>query len=215
MVRWKPLLPLGLCLCLGAWTALPAGLEAAPRPGTGAAAVANMPGAPLAVLQTAEDPAPVEEATPPVGGWIGTRGVTPGIDRCENLPAKQRPLCSLLGDQPAGWRLPQAGVEGDVADQFDIGPLGDDSGGLIGANLPICTYADDVSNTESLDRSSIAYNPNASQYLVVWHAVSRATNYDIFGRFVSASGSVAGTIFAINQDAGLQIAPSVAYDSSA
>jgi PKD repeat protein len=87
--------------------------------------------------------------------------------------------------------------------------------GLVGSNLPICTYRDDVSNTESLEKSSIAYNSNAQQYLVAWHALSRTTDFDVFGRITSVAGATSGAIFVITQDAGMQVAASVAYDYTA
>jgi len=195
-------LSLGLGIALGAWVALPTDVAAVPE---GRASAAG---------QIAEEPTVAEQTAPGGSAWVTSQGVFPAVDRCAGFPAEEQPICSLLGRRPlAGLVRPGDALRG-AAEDAGVSALGDESG-LIGANLPICTYADDVSRTESLDLSNIAYNPNLGQYLVVWHAVSRATNYDVFGRFVTAAGANAGPIFAINQDAGLQIAPNVAFEPSA
>jgi len=120
--------------------------------------------------------------------------------------------CDLAGSRlPRGVRSP--GV-----------PMGDPPGGpspeeapvtLAGANFPICNVPTDVSRTEALDRSSVAYNPQSGEYFVVWHATTRASSNNIYGRFVSAAASPLGAPFAIAETAGIELAPSVAYDATA
>lgn len=200
-----------LCMSLFAPTAG----AAAPLAATGASS------SPVAFVAPGIESSPVRDLVSenPSGfvasSWgVGT-GMRLGADRCQDLPPEQRPLCSLLGDFPAARRPLHGGLGSGAVDEMGVSALADDAGGLIGGNFPISNYPDDVSNTESLDKSNIAYNPNSGQYLVVWHAVASATNYDIFGRFVSAAGSPSGSVFAINQDPGLQLAPSVAFDASA
>ncbi len=86
---------------------------------------------------------------------------------------------------------------------------------LIGSNFAIADYRDSVSRLESLNNPSVAYNPQRSEYLVVWQGYDRVTGVNIYGQRLSASGSPAGEAFAISEAAGAQLVPSVAYDSSA
>lgn len=86
--------------------------------------------------------------------------------------------------------------------------------GLVGNNLPISTFPDEVSPHEQLEQSSLAFNSGSQQFLVAWHAESRSTGLDIYGRITSASGVGSGAIFPISTAAGLQVSPSVAYEST-
>lgn len=87
--------------------------------------------------------------------------------------------------------------------------------GLVGSNLAIASYADDVSRSEALGWSSIGNNYHDQQFMVTWQARSRTTDIDVFGRVASKTGTTQGAIFAVSQDAGVQVAPSVVYDYSA
>lgn len=86
--------------------------------------------------------------------------------------------------------------------------------GLVGGNLPISTFQDDVSPHELLEQSSIAFNSSSQQYMVAWQAQSRITGLDIFGRITAASGVGVAALFPISTAAGLQVSPSVAYEST-
>ena len=86
--------------------------------------------------------------------------------------------------------------------------------GLVGSNLAISSYPDDVSSTEALGWSSIGHNYHDQQFMVAWQARSRTTDIDIFGRVAAKTGGTQGAIFAVSQDAGVQVAPSAVYDYS-
>ena len=86
--------------------------------------------------------------------------------------------------------------------------------GLVGSNLAISSYPDDVSSTEALGWSSIGHNYHDQQFMVAWQARSRTTDIDIFGRVAAKTGATQGAIFAVSQDAGVQVAPSAVYDYS-
>ncbi len=60
---------------------------------------------------------------------------------------------------------------------------------------------------------SVAYNSKVDAYLVVWHD-TRMGNYDIYGRWVKADGSLSGENFPISSTAEDQQYPVVAYNSS-
>ena len=170
-------------------------------------------------------------------GVPGATGATEPVGAPEDAPAAttggarvvlERSVESLETTQPtaspvelwmekfdlAGRRLPR-GVR-------SLGvPMSDPAGGAlsaegpVGENFPISNVPTDVSSTESLDRSSVAYNPQRGEYFVVWHATTRAARNNIYGRFVSAAGSPLGALFAIAETAGIELAPSVAYDADA
>lgn len=151
------------------------------------------------------------------GAGHAPSGGNDGLQRLVN-PLARSPQPGALREQwldrIAGgrWRRQPAHVEADLLDE--------DSGdyralGLTGSNLPIATFQDDVSNTEALGWSAIGHNYHDQQYLVAWQARSRSTDIDIFGRVTTHVGATQGSIFAISQEAGVQVAPSVAYDSSA
>jgi hypothetical protein len=61
--------------------------------------------------------------------------------------------------------------------------------------------------------SSVAYNSQWQEYLVVWHA-STATNRYIYGQFVSRNGALIGSRFMISPPVGNNMYPDVAYDSN-
>lgn len=104
-------------------------------------------------------------------------------------------------------------ADGSVPDAVeawrDTSPLG-----LIGSTFPISAFQDDVSPHELLEQSSLAFNPSSQQYMVVWQAQSRTSGLDIYGRITAASGVGAASLFPISTAAGLQVSPSVAYEST-
>ena len=59
--------------------------------------------------------------------------------------------------------------------------------------------------------SSVAYNSQWEEYLVVWHA-STATNHYIYGQFVSKNGAFFGSRFLISPPVGHSLYPDVAYN---
>ena len=59
--------------------------------------------------------------------------------------------------------------------------------------------------------SSVAYNSQWQEYLVVWHA-STATNRYIYGQFVSRNGALIGSRFMISPPVGNNMYPDVAYN---
>jgi hypothetical protein len=131
-----------------------------------------------------------------------------------DLPAEaERPATSWA----ARWATGAVGgalLEGGEQ-PFDAAPPENAAGSLAGSNFPICNVSVDVSSTETLDRSSVAYNPQRGEYLVVWHATTRASSTNVYGRFVSAAGTALGSPFAIAETSGMELAPSVAFDGTA
>ena len=59
--------------------------------------------------------------------------------------------------------------------------------------------------------SSVAYNSQWQEYLVVWHA-STATNKYIYGQFLTATGALIGSRFMISPPVGRNLYPDVAYN---
>ncbi|MFB0518344.1 MAG: hypothetical protein ACETWC_03570, partial [Acidobacteriota bacterium] len=80
-------------------------------------------------------------------------------------------------------------------------------GTLSGTNFPI------VSALNYQRAPSVAYNSKVDTYLVVWHD-TRMGNYDIYGRWVKADGSLSGENFPISSAAEDQQYPVVAYNST-
>ena len=106
--------------------------------------------------------------------------------------------------------IDQLALEGDpLADTLET----DEAASLTGDNFPIANFQDAVSNTESLDNASAAFNPRRAEYLIVWQAWVRDTNYDIYGRRLAADGAPIGVTFLICAAPRGQVAPTVAYDS--
>lgn len=187
------LLPV-LALALAAWLVGPATLAAA------------LPGNEELPPASADD-----VGSGAADNWSTAMGPLPPEGHCEDLPARERALCHMLGGWPIAAETSGDGAAGEPSEEL----LAGDGDGLIGTNFAISAYADSVSNTESLDKSSMAYNPARNESLVVWHAMTRETSQDIYGRFISASGVPTGAIFPINTDAGIQIGASVAFDAAA
>lgn len=63
------------------------------------------------------------------------------------------------------------------------------------------------------DDPAVAFDANSSQYLVVW-TESVGGNVDIYGQLVSATGVNVGSVIRFTTDAGDQVSPSVACDST-
>jgi hypothetical protein len=67
----------------------------------------------------------------------------------------------------------------------------DASGGPVGSNFPIAA-------TEQNELApSIAYDAISQEYVVVWLEYHQATDYDLYGRRVSADGTLAGSSFPV------------------
>ena len=79
-------------------------------------------------------------------------------------------------------------------------------GTLSGTNFPI------ISALNHQEEPSVAYNSKVDTYLVVWHD-SRMGNYDIYGRWVKADGSLSGESFPISSAAEDQQHAVVVYSS--
>lgn len=144
---------------------------------------------------------------------------SPAVEVATSAPVRQ--AASNLWDDPAAaaspveqWleRLGVARVMPAVAEPDER--VAASPGHLERGNFPISNFADAVSTTESLDGSTAAWDSLRGQYLVVWHALSRARSYNIYGRFVSGTGTLQGGAFVIADAAGMQIAPSIAYDAA-
>jgi len=156
-----------------------------------------------------------ENAVPLPGESVGSSRPAPVA--CDKLWPDQEPARTPLAEwleRISSTEIPTPGTspeEGALEDTISS----DAEGALVGANFPISNFADSVSSTESLDQSSVAYNPGRGEYLVVWHATTRASSNNIYGRFVSAAGSPVGGQFVIADTTGIELAPSVAYDGTA
>jgi hypothetical protein len=79
------------------------------------------------------------------------------------------------------------------------------TGGLLGSNFPICTAS------RQQNCPSVAYNSNGNEYFVVWDDYRNHRDYDIYGRRVSAGGSLPGDETAICTMGGDQWKPDVAF----
>ena len=79
------------------------------------------------------------------------------------------------------------------------------NGDLLDRNLFICTAH------RQQNYPSVAYNPHANEYFVTWDDFRNNSNYDIYGRRVSASGVLLGTEVAICQEPYDQLQPEIAF----
>ncbi len=61
----------------------------------------------------------------------------------------------------------------------------------------------------------VAYNSTDHNYMVVWRDKRGGTNYDVYGQVVNTDGTLSGTDFAINTDAGDQKPKDIVYDPNA
>ena len=65
-------------------------------------------------------------------------------------------------------------------------------------------------------RSSIAYNPDADEYLVVWEQEITATNHDILGQRLNGDGTLLGGLVYVARDpARMEARPTVVYNEVA
>ncbi len=91
------------------------------------------------------------------------------------------------------------------------GQLVNPDGGLAGGDFVICD------NPGQQYWPSVAYDSANQRFLVAWFDLRNGNN-DIYGQLVNANGTLFGTTsnvnFAISNNAGSQIDPSVAYDSA-
>jgi len=180
-------------------------------------------------------PAPAAGVTSPASNVLawGTTAIVPDSGAPGPIGDPEEPL-----DVPASARLPVGHLEDPLeGGDEEVSPLApwlaklgvartpasdegseidgpENAGGLAGSNFPICTVPTDVSNTESLDRSSIAYSTQVGTYMVVWHATTRASRQNVYGRVVSTAGTMPGVPFSIATSAGMELSPSIAYDST-
>ena len=135
---------------------------------------------------------------------------------------------------PAAWRPPllpsgtpdplrHSGILGDHAapgDQEGRTPRASGGGGvsaleLIGGNVAIADYVDQVSSAANLEGPQVAFNTRRGVYLAVWQGFMRGTGNDIYGRELTAGGGVSPTLLTICNAAGYQVNPDIAYDSVA
>lgn len=164
---------------------------------------------PLALCLVCTAPAASEIPERPLAGAAGMSAVrSPAAagaainDDVAEPGAAWRPAAAWLQSQGLRRGAPAA-----VSAATAVAP-----GGLVGTNFPICDHHEIVSTTESLDASSAAYNPVRGEYLVVWHAVDRVTQANVYGQRVAANGNAVGFTFVICNAPGVQAAPSVTYD---
>jgi len=106
-------------------------------------------------------------------------------------------------------KVPKTQQGEHLGEQCTIEPLN-----LIGGNFPIVNFPDAVSSLEELASPEVVYNSSHSEYLIVWQGFSRATSDNIYARRLSAAGSLQGSLFAVCEAAGQQVAPAVAYDAN-
>ena len=78
-----------------------------------------------------------------------------------------------------------------------------------GENFQIFDAADEQSNPY------VAYNSTDGNYMVIWRDKRGGLDYDVYGQVVGATGTLPGTDFPINTDAGDQKASDVLYDPNA
>jgi hypothetical protein len=158
------------------------------------------------------------------------QAVTAGWGSSQRAPGERDALRELAEPVPAAQEagaLRRRWLDRITAGRGRIRPLESNAGGpdsahpeaqalgLVGSNLAISSYQDDVSSNETLGWSSIANNFHDQQFMVTWQARSRTTDIDVFGRVASRTGTAQGAIFAVSQDTGVQVAPSIVYDGSA
>jgi hypothetical protein len=65
------------------------------------------------------------------------------------------------------------------------------------------------------DFPAVAWNSAANEYLIVWMDMRGGTDYDVYGQFINATGTLSGTNFAINTDADDQEPEDLVYDPNA
>ena len=91
----------------------------------------------------------------------------------------------------------------DIYGQFVSGS----SGALIGENFPIAEGANSQMFPE------LTYSPNGDKFLVTWsEKIGISSNYDVFGRFVSAGGVVDNNLLMIAITGNLEESPSTSYN---
>jgi len=108
---------------------------------------------------------------------------------------------------PVAQRFLVAWGDNRSGTSYDIyGQIVSSDGTLLGENFTISTAARNQFNT------SVAYDPVAQGFLVVWDDNRSVTSYDIYGQLISPDGTLLGGDFTISTASRNQDVPSVAYD---
>jgi RHS repeat-associated protein len=97
-------------------------------------------------------------------------------------------------------------TNGDGSNVDVVGQLLTAAGAPVGGLIPIA-----VSPAQER-RPAVAYSPPANQFLVVFEQAASATNKDIYGRMVSATGSAVGAAFPIIANPNDDQRPEIVYD---
>jgi len=96
----------------------------------------------------------------------------------------------------------------DIGSTYDIyGQIVNDDGTLSGSNFVISNASDEQKG------ASVAYDDENQRFLVVWGDYRSGSEYDVYGQFINANGTLNGSNFIISDAAGDQSWPSLAYDS--